>query len=107
MSNNVSMNLAFIIAVGFALTSVYYIHTSAPETPAPLKFFVAPLAICYLVIEIMNRVLPNLSLSSIKMQHYMSNRTMDTLSNTGYIQIFPPLFVVLLVVMILFYSSRI
>ena len=105
-TSNVTINASYLVSVGLALGTVYLIHMKAPETSVPIKFFVAPFLVGYLAITAMNSVTPDLSKTSYSMADYAQGRFMDTLANTGYIQIFTPLFVVLLITLILFYSSR-
>lgn len=96
----------YIASVFMGLCSAYLIHSYAPKTNSVIKFFVIPMLITYLMILFLNSVIPGLNESAKQFGLYITDRSLTNISSMGYIQIFPPLFAVLVIFIVLLYNRQ-
>ena len=106
MSENTTFSGEYVFSVVCGLTSVYLIQRSAPRTHPLIKFFLIPLSITYLILLIVNTIAPNFNESTRKLKNYITDRTENNINSMGYIQIFPPLFAILIIFIILLYNRN-
>lgn len=106
MSDNTSFSGEYIFSVVCGLTSVYLIERSAPRTHPLIKFFLIPLSVTYLILLVVNTIAPNFNKSTRKFKNYITDRTENNINSMGYIQIFPPLFAILIIFVILLYNRN-
>jgi uncharacterized BrkB/YihY/UPF0761 family membrane protein len=96
----------YIFSVICGLTSVYIVEKNAPRTHPIIKYFVIPLFITYLILLFLNTVTPTLNESTTKFKNYVSNKGSNSVNSLGYVQIFPPLFAILVIFIILLYNHN-
>ena len=96
----------YIFSVICGLTSVYLIEQNAPKTHPIIKFFLIPIFITYLILLLINTVAPGFNESTKKFKNYVDDRTEKNINSMGYIQIFPPLFAILIIFIILLYNHN-
>lgn len=106
MSDNTTFSGEYIFSVVCGLTSVYLIQRSAPRTHPLIKFFLIPLSVTYLILLIVNTIAPNINNTFKKFTNYITDRTENNINSMGYIQIFPPLFAILIIFVILLYNHN-
>ncbi len=96
----------YVFSIICGLTSVYLVQNNAPKTHPLIKFFLIPILITYLVLLFLNTVAPQLNESTQKFNNYVKDRSNNSINSLGYIQIFPPLFAVLIIFIILLYNHN-
>ena len=106
MSENTTFSGEYAFSVICGLVSVYLVERTAPSTHPIIKFFLIPLLITYLILLIINTIAPNFNESTKKFSNYIKTRTDNNISNMGYIEIFPPLFAILIIFVILLYNRN-
>ena len=74
------------------------VNTNAPPV---LVFFIIPLLVIYILFQILTVILPNLESTGRRVGDYVSSTTMGGVDDTGYLQIFPTLFGVFLLFIVL------
>lgn len=99
-------NLEYIISLVAALFSAYLIKTGSPNVNPYITFLIVPLLIAYLVVQIINNVFPSLNRWGQNVQYYIEDKSMSQINSMGYLQIFPPLFAVLIVFALLLYNRQ-
>jgi len=97
-------NLEFIIALLFSLYSVYLVSTNSPNVNPYITFLLLPLIVAYIVVAIINNVIPGLNKSGRSIYNYGEDIALGGINNTGYLQIFPPIFIVLIIFALLLYG---
>ena len=103
-SENVTFSGEYVFSVFCGLASAYLIEINAPKTNAIIKFFIIPIFITYLILLVINTIAPSFNESSRKFNAYVKDRSLTNINSLGYIQIFPPLFAVLIIFVILLYN---
>jgi hypothetical protein len=97
-------NLEFIITLIIALYVAYLVNHGSPNLNPYITFLLLPLAIAYLVVVIINNVLPGLNRWGRNVYRYGEDVALSEINDTGYIQLFPPLFIVLVIFVVLLYN---
>lgn len=106
MSSDALDQATYFLSILAGLSSSYLIQKSAPYTPAAVKFFLVPFVMIYVTATLLNLVFPHLNQYADRVGGYMEMKTMGHISNTGYINLFPPLFAVLVIFIVLLYNRN-
>ena len=107
MSNeNIEFNAEYVFSVICGLGSAYLIQRKAPMTHPIIKFFFVPILVTWLILMLINTTMPTLSQESKLFSNYVSAKTLDGIDKMEYLQIFPPLFAVLIIFVILLYNRN-
>jgi len=104
MSSNFSAS--YLLSLLAAFSSVYFVSKNAPNVNSILVFFVLPLIVAYLFLQIFNLLIPKVNDSGDQVSTYITNSALGKIYNTDYIQMYPPLFSIFVIVFILLFSSR-
>ena len=96
----------YVFSVICGLTSVYLVEINAPNTHPIIKFFLIPIFITYLILLFINTVAPSFNESTRKFNNYVNDRTETNINSMGYVQIFPPLFAIFIIFVILLYNHN-
>jgi hypothetical protein len=100
-----TFSLEYILSLLIALTSYYFINLLAPNSLVWLKIF-AGLFFGYLSLLIFNSVLPSMNKFGYTIYTYMYGKVRTGINYLDYLYIFPPLFVVLIIFIVLLYSRQ-
>ena len=100
-----TFTLAYVIATLLGLLSAYLMNVYSPNLNPVIKFFVLPILVIYVMFMVFKFLFPNLNDFGKGMKQYIDSRTDNNISTTGYVEIFPPIFAVFLVIIILLYSG--
>lgn len=84
-------SLEYFLSVGLALTSAYLIRGTWW-----LKLIIG-LIVAYISLQFMNMLFPKLNQWANAWQYYFETRALGELNATNYMQIFPPMLIVLVV----------
>lgn len=106
MSDNTTFTFQYVVSVLAALFVSASISRANPNLNKALTFGIIPLIVAYIVLTILNSVLPNLNKKSSKVKAYIENRTLSSIDNMGYIQVFPPLLGIVLIVFVLLFTNN-
>lgn len=101
-----SFSLEYIVSVIVALGAAYTINANRPTFSPALTFFVVPLLVAYVSLKILNFVFPHMNSAGNNTSNYLQYGAMNTISNMGFMEVFPPLFAVLILVIILLYNRN-
>lgn len=97
-------NLEFIIALLSALSVAFFVNQGSPNINPYITFLLLPLVISYIVVLIINNLFPFINQMGRRVYRYGEDITLSEINETGYIQLFPPIFVVLIVFTLLLYN---
>lgn len=101
-----TFSLEYIVSVCAALGSALLINANQPGFSPILTYFVVPLLVAFVSLKILNYIFPKMNTVGNNTSNYLQYGAMDTLSNMGYMQVFPPLFAVLILVVIMLYNRN-
>ena len=100
-----TFSLEYIISIIIVLVVVGIIQKNAPKTSITIKLIVG-LLVAYLSLFILNFALPQLNNIGNSISSYGKNSMYGTINNTGFIQMYPPLFAVLIIFLVMLYSGQ-
>ena len=85
-----------VIAFLIAMTVVYALHVSAPTAPVIVTYFIVPLVVFILMTMVLSKIATPVNTETSKISYYMKNKAYETINQTSYMQIFPPILIVIL-----------
>jgi hypothetical protein len=100
-----TFSLEYLVSVVAGLTAGYTIHRANPRANSVIKFFIAPLTVAYFMLTMLNTLVPWLNAYGERVRIYVENKTLSQINGLGYMEIFPPLFAILIVFMVLLYNG--
>ena len=95
----------YILSLLIALLAYYWSNSLAPNSPVWIKILVGLFG-GYISLLILNNVVPNLNRQGQRVSNYVVGKAYGGLDNMSYIYIFPPLFAVLIIFLILLYTGQ-
>jgi hypothetical protein len=101
-----TFNLEYILSVCMGLGAAFVINANQPTFSPVLSFFVVPLLVCFISLKIFNYIFPKMNTAGSNTSSYLQYGVTSSLANMGYMEIFPPLFAVLILVVILLYNRN-
>lgn len=94
------MSLEYFISVGLALGSSMIIPDNSPPV---VKYFIVPLLVAYVSLRSMQILFPKINYIGSQVSDYTASKVYNSIDTADYIRIFPPLFIVfILFIMLLF-----
>lgn len=106
MSEQTAFSAEYIVSLLFALGTAYIVSKANPNMNFMITYVLAPLAVAYSSLQILNLISPHMNKSGAKLSAYIENKTLGEINNMGYIQIFPPLFAVTILVFVLLFTNK-
>ena len=104
MSAVTQFNLEYVTSVTLGLLAGYLVHSAMPESNAIIKFFIVPLTVAYIMVNVINIVFPQLNQVGYRLKTYGEARVGGEIDSLGYMQVFPPMFAVFVLFLILLYN---
>jgi len=99
------MTLSYILAIIFGLLSAYSLNNFAPNLNPFVKFFIVPFLIIYLSLLLFRLIFPGLNKIGKFINNYVSENTANDIHAMSYVEIFPPIFVVFIIIIVLLYTG--
>ena len=96
--------LEFIIALLASLYSAYLINAGSPNVNPFITFLLLPLLVSYIIVVIINNVWPGINRWGQNVYRYTESKTLGSINDTGYIQLFPPILITLIIFALLLYN---
>lgn len=93
--------LPLFIAILTALTTIFLITRVQPNAPPIFVYFIIPLLIIYVVFQILASVVPKAEDTGNRVGDFAFAALAKTVNETGYFQIFPTLFAVFFLFLVL------
>lgn len=101
-----NFSVEYIISVVVALASAYGIAHATPDLSPILTYIIIPLAVAYIVLQLLNASLPGLNNWGDRVSAYVENKTLGEINQMGYIQVFPPLMAITILVFVLLFTKN-
>jgi antibiotic biosynthesis monooxygenase (ABM) superfamily enzyme len=101
-----SFNSEYIVSVVAALLSAFLIQKGTPHMSPLIKFFLVPLLVAYVVVYLINWLMPGLNRTGHRISMYVENKTLGEINSMGYVQVFPPMLAILVIFFIMLYNHN-
>ena len=99
------MTLSYILAILFGLLSAFLINKAAPNLNGFIKFFLVPFLVIYLMLLLFRLIFPGLNKFGRKFKNYVAENTANDIHSMSYIEIFPPIMAVFIIIVVLLYTG--
>lgn len=96
-----------LIAVLVGLSVALMINKIAPDANKFISFFLIPLIIVFFTLSLMASLLPSISKNAVNFINYLREKYMEGVHDLGYIKIFPPIFIIFLILIYILYQRKI
>ncbi len=106
MARETTFSLEYILSLLIALLATYGVSKASPDMSPIVSYVIVPLAVAYISLQILNSLLPGLNTAGARMSAYVENKTLGEINNMGYVQIFPPLLAVTVLVFVLLFTKH-
>lgn len=97
-------NLEYIISLIFAFLAIYGVNKANPNLHPGITYFLIPLLIAYITIAIINNIFPSINKFGYQVYSYSQDNTLGMINDMNYIQIFPPILIILIIFILLLYG---
>ena len=94
------------MSLSIALLSTYSIAKASPSLNPLVTYLLVPLAVAFTSLQIFNAMMPGLNRTGSKLSAYIENKTLGEINNMGYVQVFPPLLAVTILVFVLLFTNN-
>lgn len=105
MSNSTEFNIEYILSIVIALLATYGLSKTG-KLPPIVTYGILPLSVAYATLQILNAFMPGLNRAGDKVSAYVENKTLGKINNMGYVQVFPPLLAVIILIFVLLFTNN-
>lgn len=102
---NGGMATSYTISIILGLLAAYTVNYFVPTLNPFIKFFIIPLLVIYLLLMLFRLVFPGINKWGKKMAEYTNTNASNDIYAMSYVEIFPPIFVVFILIIVLLYSG--
>lgn len=106
MNGQTQFSTEYIMSLLIALLATYGIAIANPKLNPVITYAIIPLAVAYATLQILNIMVPSINRSGSRVSAYIENKTLGEINNMGYIQVFPPLMAVTILVFVLLFTKN-
>ena len=106
MSRSSQFSSAYVVSLLLALLSVYGVSKANPNMSVWITYVIVPLAVAYVSLRVINAVMPGVNRTGSKIVAYVDHKTLGEINSMGYVQVFPPLLAVTILVFILLFTKK-
>lgn len=85
---------------------LYYIHKINPNVPPIIMYIILPIIFTYVFTIAIGAVLPHINHTTAKWSAYGENQLLGGIYDMNYLQVFPPLMLVILLTFIVIFSTN-
>lgn len=100
-----TFSIEYLLSLIIALSVYYFINKAAPNSMVWLKLFAA-IFLGYLSLLLFSAIFPSMNTYGTTVYNYLVNRVRSGINYLDYLYVFPPLMVVLIIFIVLLYSSH-
>lgn len=102
---NAGMTASYGIAIAIGLLVAYFLNIYVPNLNPFIKFFIVPFLVIYVLLLLFRLLFPGIGKAFRKFGNYIDVNASNEIHAMSYVEIFPPIFVVFILIIILLYSG--
>jgi len=102
---NGGMATSYTISIILGLLAAYTVNYMVPNLNPFIKFFIIPLLVIYVLLMLFRLVFPGINKWGKKIAEYTNTNASNDIYAMSYVEIFPPIFVVFILIIVLLYSG--
>jgi len=98
-----TFTFSYFLSLLITLITIYALHISAPNMMNFIKYFLIPITVACITLFLFNQLFPTINKTSDTITDYLEYKVITQLDNTIYYQLFPPLFICMIIFFIMLY----
>ena len=102
---NGGMATSYTVSIILGLLAAYLINLFIPDLNPFIKFFIIQLVIIYVMLMLFRIIFPGINRWGKRIAEYSNNNASSNIYAMSYVEIFPPIFIVFILIIILLYSG--
>ena len=102
---NGGMATSYTISIIIGLLVAFIVNYYIPTLNTFIKFFIIPLLTIYVMLMLFRLIFPEINRWGKKMTEYTNNNSASNIYAMSYVEIFPPIFIVFILIIVLLYSG--
>ena len=102
---NGGMATSYTISIIIGLFTAYTVNYFVPTLNPFIKFFIIPLLVIYVMLMLFRLIFPGINRWGKKIAEYSNNNASSNIYAMSYVEIFPPIFIDFILIIILLYSG--
>lgn len=99
------MTLSYVLAILFGLMAAYLMNNIAPNMNPFIKFFIVPFLVIYVLLLLFRLIFPGINKFGQNLHNYISENASSDIHAMSYVEIFPPIFAVFIIIIVLLYTG--
>ena len=99
------MTASYAISIIFGLLSGYFAEKMIPTLNPFIKFLIIPFLVIYILLLLFRILFPGLSTIGKQFKNYVDDNASNDIYAMSYVEVFPPIFVIFLIIIILLYTG--
>lgn len=99
------MATSYTISIILGLLAAFLVNYFVPDLNIFIKFFIIPLIVIYVMLMLFRIIFPGINRWGKKIAEYSNNNSASNIYAMSYVEIFPPIFIVFILIIILLYSG--
>ena len=99
------MTASYLIAIILGLLAGYFADRMVPTMNPFIKFLIVPFLVIYVLLLLFRIIFPGINTFGQKFKDYVDENAASDIHSMSYIEIFPPIFVIFLIIVVLLYSG--
>ncbi len=100
-----SMTASYVIAIILGLLAGYFADKMVPTMNPFIKFLIVPFLVIYVLLLLFRIIFPGINRFGQKFKDYVDENAANDIHAMSYVEIFPPIFVIFLIIVVLLYSG--
>jgi len=96
---------SYVIAILLGLLAAYVLNSYVPNLNPFIKFFIVPFLVIYVFLILFRILFPGLNKFGRQFKNYVDDNTSNDIHAMSYVEIFPPIFAVFIIIVVLLYSG--
>lgn len=96
----------YVLSLLLALLASYAVSKASPNLSPMIRFGIVPLTVAYVSLTVINSIMPGLNSTGARISAYIDNKTLGEINEMGYVQVFPPLLAVTILVFVLLFTKN-
>lgn len=99
------MTASYVIAIILGLLAAYFTDRMVPNLNPFVKFLIIPFLVIYVLLLLFRILFPGLNTFGRHFKNYVDDNASSDIHAMSYVEIFPPIFVIFILIVILLYTG--
>ena len=103
MVQQTTFTFSYFLSLLITLSTIYTLHVMAPNMINIVQYFLIPMTVAFVTLFTFNKLFPHINKTGNSIGDYLEYKIITQVDNTIYYQLFPPLFICMIIFFIMLY----